>query len=390
MQNPQNPASGPVVLVFTPQQADIKTGEPFEFTANIRNASNAVDQYGIEVDGIPQEWYSIDVQSLTLFPGDSIDVKVKVLVPEGRGAISGAYPFGIAARSRTNPAWIGGMKGSFQLTATSGRRKTSAVATKPSRFPLFALLSLIVLLAAGGLVAWNQGWIFASSNTNVTPTPTSTSAAEATPTTVVEVVETPTEEALATATEEIIPTATEIVSAEASCDTWSNEHRGSRDTRIPPAVSDLGPYTIAGKQYTSRSDFASWIYVNATGVISDIRIADLDLFKGNHEQPQAIVGTLFSPDNVQINLFTWACDPGSLVSMHVTLDDKAGSTIPYSCSQNFNGTFRPDSDQLSILKGSQAHGNWVLQVTMYTNEPFPTSYFNRWGLDLCLLPDGQN
>ncbi len=81
MQNPQNPVSGPVVLVFTPQQADITTGQPVEFTANVRNASDAVDQYVIEVDGLPQPWYSIDVQSLTLFPGDSIDVKVKVLVP---------------------------------------------------------------------------------------------------------------------------------------------------------------------------------------------------------------------------------------------------------------------------------------------------------------------
>ncbi|MEO5953663.1 MAG: NEW3 domain-containing protein [Chloroflexia bacterium] len=386
MQNPQNPANGPVILVFTPQQADINTGQPVEFTANIRNAGDAVDQYGIEVDGIPQEWYSIDVQSLTLFPGDSIDVKVKVLVPENAGAISGAYPFGIAARSRTNPAWIGGQNGTIRLTATKGRKK-AAGAAKPSRWPLFALLGLILLLAVGSFVAYSQGWIFKSNNialSTPTVTPTAKPAAQSTPTDSGDLFPTSTPQAASTTVAE--PTATIVVSIKATCDTWSNEHRGSRDTRIPPAVSDLGPYTIAGKQYTSRADFASWIYVNATGVISDIRIADLDLFKGNHTQPQALVGTLYSPDNVQVKLFTWACDPGALVSMHVTLDDKANSTIPYSCAQNFNGTYKPDGDQLSILKGAQAHGNWVLQVTMYTNEPFPTSYFNRWGLDLCLLP----
>lgn len=391
MQNPQGPASGPVVLVFTPQEADIHTGQPVEFAANVRNASDAVDQYGLEVDGLPPSWYELDVQSLTLFPGDSMDFKVKVLVPEGSGAISGAYPFGIGARSKTNPAAVGGMTGTIRLTVGKAR-KQAAAGTGGSKWPLFALLAAILLLGVGGFVAWQQGWIFAGSTTP-TATPTATVAAAVTSTSTAEAVveatstSAPVEEPTATQTQvPEPPTATAVVVVEAKCDTWSNEHRGSRDTKMPPAVSELGPYTIAGKTYTHRSDFSSWLYVNATGVISEIRVADLDLFKGDHTQPQAMEGTLISPDNVRVKLFSWACDPGALVSMHVTLDDKAGSGIPYSCSQNFNGIFRPDGGQLSAYNGAQAHGNWILEVTLYSNEPFPTSYFNRWGLDLCLLP----
>jgi hypothetical protein len=367
-----------VGLAFSPQQLDLSPGQAVDLLVTVRNAGEAVDQYSMEVDGLPPSWYALDAQSLTLFPGDSVELRARVNVPQESGAISGAYPFAIAARSRTNPAWVGAQNGLMRLTVDSSRKTAAVGAKKGFPWGWLALLGVLLLAIGGGLVAWNQGWLSFGSAAVADPTPTPTVIALTEPTF--------TSGPVAVATSTTPPsTATPTVVAVTVCNNWSVEHRGSRDTRIPPGgVPELGPYTINGVQYTHRADFTSWVYVDATGIISDIRVADLDLFKGEHNQPQAITGALISPDNVRVNLFTWACDPGSLVSMHVTLDDAAAESIPYSCSQNFNGIFKPDGGELSTFKGQQAQGNWILEVTIYTQEPFHTSYFNRWGLDLCV------
>jgi hypothetical protein len=96
------------------------------------------------------------------------------------------------------------------------------------------------------------------------------------------------------------------------------------------------------------------------------------------------LGHITSPNGKRARLFNWICGPSGAVSLHITLDDGAETGIPYSCSENFSGVFKPDYGPLSIFRNSQAQGTWVLEIEAYTNEEKSPAFFNKWELELCV------
>jgi hypothetical protein len=374
MQNPQAPT--PILVTLTPSQVDIAPGSPpAEMAISVRNGGPTVDQYGIEIEGLEPGWYALDVQSLSLFPGDSFDGKLTLRVPQGSKPVAGAYQFTVQVRSRSNPEISGAARGLARVGQSVPVRSAQASRGRRSLWPLLLLLSVAVvaLAVAAYLVLVNPG--APKSGPSVTPSSTSVVAQNILPTATLPLLASPTSPPLEAS-------ATALVQATV-CGTWAIDHRNLQDTRFPPGITDRGPFPVAGHQYKYRADYTSVLYVNATGVISTVRVTGLDVFKANQDQPEVISATLISANNIRVPLFVWACNPGSLVSLHANLDDNAKTGIPYSCSENMAGTYKPDGGSFSALRNQPAQGNWVLDMSVYSDEERPTSYFNSWGLDIC-------
>lgn len=113
----QSPASAePIVINLTPPEIKVVAGaEPVEMTANVRNAGNTVDQYSIEIENLDPSWYTIGVQSVSLFPGDSAPIPIKLHPPKGSNTRAGHYTFVVRARSHADPTLVGVTKGVVQV-----------------------------------------------------------------------------------------------------------------------------------------------------------------------------------------------------------------------------------------------------------------------------------
>ena len=68
----------------------------------VYNDSPIVDEFGLRVDGLDGDWYSLARSSVSLFPGEQTEVRLELRVPPA--AAGGTYPFTVVATSRDNPA----------------------------------------------------------------------------------------------------------------------------------------------------------------------------------------------------------------------------------------------------------------------------------------------
>jgi hypothetical protein len=68
----------------------------------VRNDSAIVDEFGLRVDGLDSDWYSLSRPSVSLFPGEQSELHLELRVPPA--AAGGTYPFTVVATSRDNPA----------------------------------------------------------------------------------------------------------------------------------------------------------------------------------------------------------------------------------------------------------------------------------------------
>src|SRR5438045_6416011 len=99
MQSSESPVR--TLVAMSTALIDLSPGSPpVEMALAVRNNTQSVDQYGIEIEGLEPGWYSLDVQSLSLFPGDSYDGKLTVRIPPESTPIAGSYPFSVTVRSR--------------------------------------------------------------------------------------------------------------------------------------------------------------------------------------------------------------------------------------------------------------------------------------------------
>lgn len=277
------------------------------------------------------------------------------------------YRFNVAAR----PA--GGSDADWKIT--------SGELVHTPRIALWMLpaLAVAVLLPLLAYLAWSGCWFCAATTpvAQVSPTPEPTLA----PTAIAEE-PTPTIDFPPTfTTEAVFPTP---IAQPTQCRLAVMEHREGRDTRFPPGLAGPAPYVVGERSYQYKTQYVSPMFVDREGTIDKVIVGRVDVFKVDWAGDGVIMGHLTAPSGKRARIFNWVCGPGGPVSMHITLDDGAESGVPYSCSENFAGVFKPDYGPLSIFKESQAQGTWVLELEAYTNEEKSPGFFNKWELELCL------
>ena len=120
MMQPPPTTVEPIVVNLSPPEVKVAAGgEPVEIIANVRNASNTVDQYSIEIENLDPSWYTIMVQSVSLFPGDSAPIPIRIHPPKGSNTRAGQHTFAVRARSYADPSMIGVTKGSVVVSSYS-------------------------------------------------------------------------------------------------------------------------------------------------------------------------------------------------------------------------------------------------------------------------------
>lgn len=118
----QGPAavSEPIVVNLSPPEIKVAAGaEPVELNAVVRNASPTVDQYRIEIENLDPSWYTVTVDSVALFPGDSASIPIKLHPPKNSNTRAGHYTFIVRARSNADPSLVGVTKGVVQIGSYS-------------------------------------------------------------------------------------------------------------------------------------------------------------------------------------------------------------------------------------------------------------------------------
>jgi len=364
---------------LAPRRVTAHTGK---YRLTLMNAGSMPLQLGLGGrDEYSELTYTFATSQVIVPPNGRVSVPVTVKPKQPRivGGQNRAYRFAIGAQSvQGGPI-----------------REESAELVHTSRFSIWALVmlaALALILPLTGAVLWRS--FAGSSTTTPTATATLTIAQPTEPP-----VPSPTEAAvLPTATEPIIvqaPTETAtsaialatVTSGPEECKLWVMEHRGNRDTRVPPGLAGSVPYEHHGSTYQYKSEYISTLFVDQTGVISDVNVGRIDIFRVPYSGHEAVAGTLISPSGTRLELFNWVCAPGAdnggAVSMHITLDDEAEGNIAYSCGSNFSGVFKPEFAPLSTLNGEEARGNWILQVDRYSDDSDPGGFFNKWELDVC-------
>ena len=106
----------PIVVNLTPPEIKVAAGaEPVEITAVVRNASPTVDQYRVEIENLDPSWYTLTVDSVALFPGDSASIPIRLHPPKNSQTRAGHYTFIVRARSNADPSLVGVTKGVVQI-----------------------------------------------------------------------------------------------------------------------------------------------------------------------------------------------------------------------------------------------------------------------------------
>src|SRR5690349_3687400 len=109
---PTQAAAEPIVVNLTPPEIKAAAGgEPVDIIAEVKNAGTTVDQYSIEIENLDPTWYTVVVPSVSLFPGDSAPIPIRIHPPRGKDTRPGNHAFVVRARSNADPTMIGKTKG---------------------------------------------------------------------------------------------------------------------------------------------------------------------------------------------------------------------------------------------------------------------------------------
>ena len=91
-------------------------GEPVEAAITVQNLGDIVDRFSLQIDDMDTTWFTLSESGVSLFPGDSSQVKIKFQVPKKEGIKSGAYPFSLRVISGSNPDEYSTVQGSLEVS----------------------------------------------------------------------------------------------------------------------------------------------------------------------------------------------------------------------------------------------------------------------------------
>ncbi len=104
----------PIEITLNPPAVTLSPGDgAAEMVATVLNAGTAVDQYTLEISDLDPAWYTLDVPTVSLFPGESGRVRLRLHLPDE--AAAGEHPFIVTARSSFNPTLSGAGRGLVQV-----------------------------------------------------------------------------------------------------------------------------------------------------------------------------------------------------------------------------------------------------------------------------------
>ena len=107
--------SGGVTVAIAPAMIAVKPGEEASCEVRVRNKSNVVDQYEIQVVGEPSRWAIVEPTTLSLFPDAEGVARVRFRPARSSGVASGSKPFSIAVQSKASPNIAAYQDGSIEV-----------------------------------------------------------------------------------------------------------------------------------------------------------------------------------------------------------------------------------------------------------------------------------
>ncbi len=96
--------SGGVTVAIAPATVAVKPGEEAACEVRVRNKSNVVDQYDIQVVGEPSRWTIAEPTMLSLFPDAEGIAKVRFRPARTADVAAGRKPFSIMVQSKASPS----------------------------------------------------------------------------------------------------------------------------------------------------------------------------------------------------------------------------------------------------------------------------------------------
>ena len=104
-------------VTMAPDNLHISPGDTAEFVITIQNASNVVDLFLIEVQGLDSSWFKLSVPNSSLMPRDEGSSTLTITPPMSSDAIANEYPFTVKVSSQKDPAQQSVVSGKLEVQA---------------------------------------------------------------------------------------------------------------------------------------------------------------------------------------------------------------------------------------------------------------------------------
>ena len=112
-----------VSLSLSEAKVSLSAGaNPVAVTVTVTNRGQVVDQYLITVAGGQPDWYDVAPDRVSLFPGESTTVVLRVHPPRRENVLAGAYPLAVRATSRDDASVRATAQLDLTITPSGGFR----------------------------------------------------------------------------------------------------------------------------------------------------------------------------------------------------------------------------------------------------------------------------
>lgn len=108
---------GSVLVTLTPSMVTVAPGSQAAAEVRVRNKSNIVDQYEIQVTGEPASWTVAEPGMLSLFPDKEAVATIRFRPPRSAEVSAGRKPFAIKVQSKASPVISARQEGVIEIAA---------------------------------------------------------------------------------------------------------------------------------------------------------------------------------------------------------------------------------------------------------------------------------
>ena len=102
-------------VTMVPQNLQIYPGDAAEVSITIQNASNVVDSFLIEVQGLDSSWFKLSVLNSSLMPRDEGSSIITISPPKSSDAAARDYPITVRVISQKDPTQETNVTGNLEV-----------------------------------------------------------------------------------------------------------------------------------------------------------------------------------------------------------------------------------------------------------------------------------